>query len=1042
MTFSLVHISDLHYTIDQPSKNRLRVLREDIIETAKQGRHYLLFSGDLALSGDDSLYLSLLDEFFVHVDDVFERIYLVPGNHDVKRSRALTDQCHTLLQDIAQSYLYDHTAGLKLTNPFTGIDPFANYNELRELVGSHQEVNYFGSIDRNKDFAIVCLNSAWLSCSRAEGVTDLGRLRIDPATIDHFAGKLDDRSLNVCMMHHPLEWMSKDARQHVENTITRNFDLVLYGHAHSPTTTLGFFNAGKSLFVQAPAVKSDRAFGSDAYSIINVDKDNKKFEIVYRTYSQSRNRFVPGEELAEGGVKYPSEQDRTHWRRLRTGTKSGLVAQFNSQCGNIDFDEWYESNIIAKSKHLHGFVEPKLVRLQFRDGDRIENPPLKLSKALKSPAQRQFVVGARDSGLTTAAFLTAKHIAQNFDEFSAVPIYVNLNGIQITRASLVREASKAAFVTYNSSQVRTLAEEGGIYFVFDQIGLPETEKFNKLVQIMDRHFAKVRWIAFCAFDGGLLRTAATNDLTIDPTSDTIFELTQMDVNDIRELVEVYRPSANQGEVGLVLRNVVASFQQMNEPVYPSAVSLLLETLRQIPEFRPINRARLIDRYVECLLGRLDWQDVVEGTFNSNDKVNFLAYIAGEFATRGLHSASSDEWAEICEKYAADKLLDLPDGLLVEFTLKGILLHHEGRITFRADYLFTYFVAKEMNLNQKVFDHITSKDGFFVNYRELIFYGELEGVDNGKLLDETYERIRGLEERIEQSYAKHGVSLEHELQNMLTENSDEDGQMLVNAVRRVLRETPSTGTVDRALTRDLTNVDRGRGIAKRSNVKELEAQWLVAIRTYFQLIKHGTNLSADQKMKHLNKAFESAEMFIMGLAAKRGIISREPAYFHSGVLYINPLAESDPERAKREFKLHAPNSFGELLAELITNAQLAPAFRKLLDGESEIISFLARHVLLEIPEERNRRAFGASLGSAKDVVLKTCSLSRLKYKYLGYAISDESKDFYEGIIRDIAGNQSLLDQASQELLRKKRLFVEMKKKISGRTESVQDTGNNS
>ena len=114
----------------------------------------------------------------------------------------------------------------------------------------------------------------------------------------------------------------------------------------------------------------------------------------------------------------------------------------------------------------------------------------------------------------------------------------------------------------------------------------------------------------------------------------------------------------------------------------------------------------------------------------------------------------------------ERLLDLPTGLLEEFTLKGILLQQGGWITFRADYLFTYFVAKEMNLNPEIYRFIAAEGAFFRNYRELVFYGELEGVDNARLLNDTFERVSRLKQEIVIKYEEEGLELDEEWRHML------------------------------------------------------------------------------------------------------------------------------------------------------------------------------------------------------------------------------------------------------------------------------------
>ena len=305
---------------------------------------------------------------------------------------------------------------------------------------------------------------------------------------------------------------------------------------------------------------------------------------------------------------------------------------------------------------------------------------------------------------------------------------------------------------YTNAEMRTLTEEGGVTFIFDQLGLPETEKFNLLIDTLKKYFPNCPSIIFCAEDGGLSESENPGELRMSPLTDIIFEIQELNVDGIHELVCNHRPSATQLEIDGILNNVVASFKQMDEPVFPSSAAVILETLQKIPDFRPLNRVRLLDRYVECLLGRLDPDDVREGTFNSNDKINLLSYVAGVFATESFSKVTIKKWNEICRSYGQSKLLELPTDLLAEFTQKGVLILQNGSVTFPADYLFSYFVAKEMNLNATVFSYISSQEAFYANHKEIVMYGELEGVDNSKILERTFERLSSLEDTIRDTLA--------------------------------------------------------------------------------------------------------------------------------------------------------------------------------------------------------------------------------------------------------------------------------------------------
>ena len=336
MIFSVVHISDLHFKNDHPSLHRLRLLRDDILEYTNNRPFYIAFSGDLVRAGDDDLYAILFDEFFAPVTDKASGIYLTPGNHDIQHDIASKMQCDKLLSDGALTYLFDENASLQSGNPFVSCDPLSNFSVLNEIVSSHQETSFFGSFDNNPHFSIASLNSAWLSYRRSEGETDRGNLRIDPPTCQHFLDKLDDDAFKIFMTHHPLDWLEENDRQTIENLLTANYDLVLLGHNHNPASVSGVFNAGPCLMLHSPAVHSVTSTGSNAYSIIQIDTTHKRYEIVYRSYSQPRDCFIPGEDLAPNGIKYPTPEDCTHWHQIRIQTASELLARFQNT-GPIDF---------------------------------------------------------------------------------------------------------------------------------------------------------------------------------------------------------------------------------------------------------------------------------------------------------------------------------------------------------------------------------------------------------------------------------------------------------------------------------------------------------------------------------------------------------------------------------------------------------------------------------------------------------------------------------------------------------------------------------
>ncbi|MXZ51463.1 MAG: metallophosphoesterase, partial [Rhodobacteraceae bacterium] len=135
MSFSIIHLSDLHYKNDYPCIDRVKRLKSDILNNI-QDKCYLIFSGDLVFSGKNDEYEGLFDEFFTDIYDNFEKIYLVPGNHDIDWELTDPTKCKKFSSDIEQNYLYPQNSKLNLQNPFVK-DPLTEYHFFQELISKY-----------------------------------------------------------------------------------------------------------------------------------------------------------------------------------------------------------------------------------------------------------------------------------------------------------------------------------------------------------------------------------------------------------------------------------------------------------------------------------------------------------------------------------------------------------------------------------------------------------------------------------------------------------------------------------------------------------------------------------------------------------------------------------------------------------------------------------------------------------------------------------------------------------------------------------------
>lgn len=239
---------------------------------------FILATGDLAFSGKAAEY-ELSRAFFDEVMRVSgvhrERIFFIPGNHDVDRSQqklAFTGARHTLRSQ--------NEVDVLLGSPEDSMalrERQASYYRFQEeyLGGQDREwtpdgLGYVSTITiEDLRIAIVGFNSAWLA---EGGVEDHGKLLIGERQVIDALGIANgkDAHLIIGMGHHPLHLLNEFDYRPVQRRITENCQFYHCGHLHDPEA----YGAGRT-DTQCLTVAAGASFESrhahNAYSLISLD---------------------------------------------------------------------------------------------------------------------------------------------------------------------------------------------------------------------------------------------------------------------------------------------------------------------------------------------------------------------------------------------------------------------------------------------------------------------------------------------------------------------------------------------------------------------------------------------------------------------------------------------------------------------------------------------------------------------------------------------------------------------------------------------------
>lgn len=254
MNYSLgwLHISDLHF-LDRHAwrdSQPLKKLIDDLDDLLKSGLRVdlVLCTGDIGFGETKAEPLAeqyaVAKDFFDKVLEICklgnDRLFLVPGNHDIDRSKVRESQTAWLRSgelkpDQINQRFRDNDAEIK--------QAMERLTLYRQFIADHyphiclDSTTSFGTkvdID-NISISITGLNSAW-TCADNEDKNKIwlageAQLHAGGKAINAVTGGIRPH-LRLALIHHPQDWLQPSEAQQLRGRLEQEFDFLLHGHAH------------------------------------------------------------------------------------------------------------------------------------------------------------------------------------------------------------------------------------------------------------------------------------------------------------------------------------------------------------------------------------------------------------------------------------------------------------------------------------------------------------------------------------------------------------------------------------------------------------------------------------------------------------------------------------------------------------------------------------------------------------------------------------------------------------------------------------------
>ncbi|MGC4047684.1 MAG: tetratricopeptide repeat protein [Armatimonas sp.] len=311
-TVRWLHLSDWHQ--GKGDFNRTVVLdalirdieKRKLIDSSLEKLDFIFFTGDLAFKGDKSEYdtasTAFLDEILKVTGVPKERLFLIPGNHDLDRN-TVNKYLPTDLQkpfpdkQKASEWFADEIGKARLLDPFAGYSKFVQgYGcDGFETFGH----SYIEHLADGTEVGIVTCNSA-LMCGRnkrfvdgKDEVDDYGQLTVGEEQIYAPLQKIETTKLRIALIHHPFTWLQSWDND-VEQRLVSGCHFILHGHEHKQGVLSIDSTEGNARIISAGASYDRRETTCrfyNSYNFVVFDIESNSGNVFLRKWEDGDNEW-------------------------------------------------------------------------------------------------------------------------------------------------------------------------------------------------------------------------------------------------------------------------------------------------------------------------------------------------------------------------------------------------------------------------------------------------------------------------------------------------------------------------------------------------------------------------------------------------------------------------------------------------------------------------------------------------------------------------------------------------------------------------------
>lgn len=743
---NVFHISDLHFTGRKTGQLRdaatasVRSILELAVALKADGtlsnKVCIVLTGDIVQSGGspmigdqpdfDAVQDNLLAPLLALLGVGPERVFLVPGNHELDRDAVSEDarlvQGHYPTQKVCEADIAQDLSA-KLSSFFN----FVKQNGYCSVTVENARIATFECDGQQ----IVCLNGLAGSYSRS-GYGDKGELFVLPSEL---AGDFTTIGKNaIVLTHHPLSWYADTCANDLKEFFSARQCRVFTGHIHD--RGIDWTETSKGGFVTVQAGASAEVGSANQVAVAWLPASDS---IAVRHYAlDTRAGGYPITPASE--TKVAPEKARQFLERTEAFFDPAIIYEASEIARAISESEL----LLASGRSEESYVPPDITRFpadQF-SGQRTNLPGFEADKS------NRVISGDELSG--KSSLLQCLAVRCNTPRIGYSPkiaIVLDYRIIESSQDLGDYVIKRLMALGLSHSQSDYIVSVGKVEIFFDNFDPNSSAALQRFQSFFEKN-SHLRWTVAARGSQRYMPSRAPAAFSKDGV--TYYQLVETTLPTVLRMIEKHESGCDHEKPRAIVEQVFRSINNLRAPRTIFYVNSMIDVFLSDGSVEPLNRYLLIENLLSDRI-RAAHKDVLPNQPVDMEMIEtFIGLIAYELMNRSESYITKAQFYKLVDDFVERKGIQKKrfdaDKILQILTLGFVIRDYEVGFGFMMLSVEDYFLAKHMGKDPGFRSYIMSTEGLLTYPSVAEFYVAQNPSDRPRI-DEILALIDGFQEDV-------------------------------------------------------------------------------------------------------------------------------------------------------------------------------------------------------------------------------------------------------------------------------------------------------